>query len=199
MNLDCLGVTTENSAKCVLFWTAWSDSVVFVTLTSIFLSIIHDLENDNVRLTASVNLSNVDTVPVPIYSDVTSANAVMVFIVIGATVMLPWVRTATSLALNLLIAFLTSIVKRGEWKRPCVVSMRTLFCLIKCKPLFGPVKLFITAKVWSPWSKLIVTVSNGFSNGPFATLIWKVGISSVLKIMVGVVFWFCPIFSERFH
>ena len=68
--------------------------------------------------------------------------------------------------------FLTCIVKCGKSKRPCVLSMNTLLFLIKCNPMIGPVNFFITTKcsanMLSPLSNLVVVVTNGFYNWPFA-------------------------------
>ena len=98
-------------------------------------------------------------------------------------------RTAWGLALVWLNALLTCIVKCVKWMRPCVVSMTTLLCLMKCKPIIGRVRLFITrncsAKMWSPMSNLSVVVAVGFSNLPFATWIWKLGGSSIFRIIDG--------------
>ena len=51
--------------------------------------------------------------------------------------------------------------------------MITLLCLMKCNPIMGTVKFFITmkssAKVLSPISNLIVAVAIGSFNWPFST------------------------------
>ena len=56
---------------------------------------------------------------------------------------------------------------------PCIVSMTTLLRLMKCNPIVGPVRFFMTtkcsAKMRSPLSILSVAVAIGFSNWPFAT------------------------------
>ena len=60
IKLDCSGVTTENSATCVIFVNNYGDSVVLVFLTATFLLII---------FAVPVNLSNGVTVTVVLYSD----------------------------------------------------------------------------------------------------------------------------------
>ena len=68
---------------------------------------------------------------------------------------------------------------------PCAVSMTTILCLVRCNPIIGPVRIFITtkclSKVLSPTSNLSVAVVNGFSNWPFANCIKKLRGSSILK------------------
>ena len=141
------------------------------------------------RLSISVNFSTGVTVPVVFHSDKWSTNAVIVFVVICGIVMLSRTRTAWGLALVWLNALLNCIVKCRKWMRPCVVSMTTLLCLIKCNPKKSPVRFFITtkcsAKLWSPTSNLSVAVAIGFSNWPFATWIWKFGGSSIFRILDG--------------
>ena len=88
MNLDCSGVTTENSAICVFFLIKYGDSVVLVMLTAVFLSIVFQIERDIIRLATSVNFPTGVTVPVVCYSDGWSTIAVFVFVVIGGTVVL---------------------------------------------------------------------------------------------------------------
>ena len=160
-----------------------------VTLTAILLSIMVDIEWDIMRLAVSVNFSTGVTVPVVFHSDTWSTNAVIVFVVNCGIVTLSWKRTAWGLALVWRNAILTCIVKCGKWMRPCVVSMTTLLCLKKCNPIIGPVRFFITTecspKRWSPMTNLSVAVAVGFSNWPFATWIWKLGGSSIFKILDG--------------
>ena len=62
-NMDCSGVTRENSAICVFFLIKCGDSVVLVVLTAIFLSTIVEIEWDISRLAASVNFHTGVTVP----------------------------------------------------------------------------------------------------------------------------------------
>ena len=50
MCLDCCGVTTENSAKCVCFLMRYGDSVVLVSLTAIRLPIFLMRYGDSVVL-----------------------------------------------------------------------------------------------------------------------------------------------------
>ena len=77
---------------------------------------------------------------------------------------------------------------------PCVVSMTTLLFLIKCNSICGPVNFFITTKCsaneLSPISNFSVAVDKGFSNLPLATCIWKLGGSSILRMLFGA---FCLI------
>ena len=79
------------------------------------------------------------------------------------------------------------IVKCGKRMRPCVVSRTTLLFLIKCNLIIGPVNFLITTKcstnLLSPVSNLSVAVANGFSNWPLATCIWKLGGSSILRLL----------------
>ena len=65
---------------------------MLVTLTAIFVSIIVDIEWDNIMLAASVNFSTGVTVPVVFHSDTWSANAVIVFVVISDIVILSCMR-----------------------------------------------------------------------------------------------------------
>ena len=175
MDLDCSGVTTENSAYCVFFLIKYGNLVVLVILTAVFLSIIVKIEWNISRLAASVNFPTGITVPVVCHSDGWSTNAVIVFVVIGGTTVLSWIKTGWGLAPASIAAFLACIVRCGKWMRPCVLSMTTLLCLMKSNPIMGPVNFFITtkcsAKVLSPMSNLSVAVDMGFSNRPFATWI----------------------------
>ena len=88
IDLDCSGVTTEKSAICMLLLIVQGDSVVLVTLTAIFLSIIVEIEWDIIRLAASVNFSTGVKVPVVFHSYGLSTNAVIVFVIICGIVML---------------------------------------------------------------------------------------------------------------
>ena len=197
MCLDCSGVTTENSAICVCFLMRYGDSVVLVTLTAILLSIIVDIEWEISRLAVSVHFSNGVTVPVVFHSDGWSIKAVIVFVVVSGMVRASSVMTGCGLVVVSPEAVLTCIVKWGKWMSPCVVSMTTLLFVIKCNPITGPVNFFITTKCsaneLSPISNLSVAVDNGFSNWPLATCIWKLGGSSILRILFGA---FCLIVSK---
>ena len=197
MCLDCCGVTTENSAICVCFLIRFGDSVVLVTLTVIRLSIIVDIEWEISRLAVSVNFSNGVTVPVVFHFDGWSMKAVIVFVVVGGIVRASSVMTGYGLVVVSLEAVLTCIVKWGKCMSPCVVSMTTLLFLIKCNPIIGPVNFFITTKCsaneLSPSSNSSVAVDRGFSNWPLATCIWKLGGSSILKILFGA---FCFMVSK---
>ena len=61
---------------------------MLVALTAICLSNIVEIDRDSIRLAASVNFSTGVTVPVVFHSDEWSTNAVIVFVVIGGTVIL---------------------------------------------------------------------------------------------------------------
>ena len=104
-------------------------------------------------LTISVNFSNGVTVLVVFHSDGLT-EAAIVFVVIAVIVTVSPVRIDWGLALALLAALLTWMVKWGKWMRPCVVSMTTLLCLMMCKPIIGRDRFFnntkCSAKVLSP-------------------------------------------------
>ena len=189
MCLDCYGVTTENSAICVCFLIKFGGSVVLVTLTAILLSIIVNIEWEISKLAVSVNFSNGVTVPVVFHFEGWSMKAVTVFVVAGGIVRSASMMTGCCLVVVSLEAVFTCIVQWGKCIRPCVVSMTTLLFLIKCNPIIGPVNFVITtkcsAKKLSPISDFSVAVDIGFSNWPFATCIWKLGGSSILRILFG--------------
>ena len=197
MCLDCSGLTTENSAICVCFLIRYGDSVVLVTLTAMLLSIIVDIEWEISRLAVFVNFSNGVTVPVVSHFDGWSMKAVIVFVVVGGRVRASSVMTGCGLVVASLEAVLTCIVKWGKCTRPCLVSMTTLLFLKKCNQIIGPVSFFITtkcsAKELSPISNFSVVVDNGFSSWPLATCIWKLGGSSILRMLFGA---FCLIVSK---
>ena len=88
MNLDCSGLTTENSAICGLFLIEKCDSVILVTLTAIFLSNIIEIERDNIELAASVKFFTGVTVTVVFHFDEWSTKEAIVFGDIGGTVIL---------------------------------------------------------------------------------------------------------------
>ena len=197
MCLDCSGVTTENSAICVSFLIIYGNSIVLVTLTAIFLSNIVNIEWKISKVAVSVNFPNVITVPVVLHFDGWSTKAVMVFVVVGGIVRASQVMTGCGFVVVSLEAVSTCIVKCGKCMRPCVVSMTTLLFLIKCNPFIGRVNFFNTtkcsAKELSPFSNFSVAVDNGFSNWPLATCIWKMGGSSILRMLLGA---FCLIVSK---
>ena len=170
----------------------YGDSVVLVTLTAIFWSIIVDIEWEISRLAVSVNFSNGVTVPVVFHFDGWSMKAVVVFVVVGGIVRASSVMTACGLVVVSLEAVLTCIVKWGKCMSRCVVSMTTLWFLIKCNPIIGTVNFFITtkcsAKESSPNSNFSKAVDNGFSNWPLATCIWKLGGRSILRRFLGAFF-----------
>ena len=172
---------------------------MLVTLTAIFLSIFVDIEWDIMRLAVSVNFSTGVTVPVLFHFDKWSTKVVIVFVVICGIVILSWMRTTWGLVLVWLNALLTCIVKCRKWMRPCVVSVTTLLCLMKCNPVIGPVRFFSTtkcsAKMWSPMSNINVVLAVGFSNSPFATGIWKLGGSSIFRTLDGAC---CLVLSSLF-
>ena len=88
MNLDCSGVTTENSAIWVFFLVKYGNSVVLVILTAVFSSNIVEIEWDISRFAGYVNFPTGVTVPVVCHCDAWSTNAVIVFVVGGGTVVL---------------------------------------------------------------------------------------------------------------
>ena len=187
MNVDCSGVTTENSAIWVFLLNIYGDSVLLVILTAVFLSIIVEIEWDNSRFAASVSFPTGIIVLVVCHSDGWSTNAVIVFVVFGGTVVLSWTRTAWGLALVPVAAVLACFIMCGKWMRPCVSSMTTLLCLMKCNPLMGRVKFLIrtkcSARVLSLLLNLSVAVDIGFLNWPFASWIWILGGPSSLKML----------------
>ena len=197
MCLDCSGVITENSAICACFLIKYVYSVVLDTLSAILLSIIVDIEWEISKIAVSVNFSNGVTVPVVFHFDGWSMKAVIIFIVVGGIVRASSVMTGCGLVVVSLEAVLTWIVKWGKCMSPCVVSMTTLLFLMKCNPNFGPVSFFITTKCsaneLSPISYFRVAVDKGFSNWPLATCIWKLGGSSILRMLFGA---FCFIVSK---
>ena len=197
MCLDCSGRTTENSAICVCFLMRYGDSVALVVLTSPFLSIFVDIEWEISKLAVSVNFSNGVTVPVVFHFDEWSLKAVIVFVVVGGRVKASSVMTGCGFVVVSLEAVSTCIVKWEKYMRPCVVSMTTLLFFIKCNPVIGPVNFFTTtkcsAKVLSPSSNFSVAVDNGFCNWPLATYIWKLGGSSIFRMLFGA---FCFILSK---
>ena len=189
MCLDCSRVTTENSAVCVCFLIRYGDSVVLVTLTASLLSIIVDIEWEISRLAVSVNFSNGVTVPVVFYFDGWSTKAVIVFVVVAGIVRASSIMTGCGLVVVSLEVFLTCTVRCGKCMRPCVVSMTTLLFPKKRNPINGSVNFFNTTKcsaeVLSPMSNFSMAVDNGLSNWPLATCIWKLGGSSVLRMLFG--------------
>ena len=70
------------------FFNRDGNFVVLVILTAVCLSIIVDIEWVVTRLAASVNFPTVVTVPVVYHSDGWSTNDLIVFVVIGGTVVL---------------------------------------------------------------------------------------------------------------
>ena len=121
----------------------------------------------------------------------------IVFDVIGGTVVLSSIGAGWGLAPVTIAAFLACNVRCGKWMRSCVVSLTTPLSLIKSNPIKGPVKFLITtnnsARVLSLMSNLSVAVDIGFSNWPFATWICKLGGSLILKMLAIAC---CLIFSN---
>ena len=187
MRLDCSGVTMENSTICVCFLIRYGDSVVLVTLTAIRLSIIVDIEWEISRLAVSVNFSNGVTVPVVFHFDGWSIKPVIVFVVVCGLVRASSVMTGCGLVVVSLETVLTCIVKWGKCMSQCVVSMTTLLFFRKCNPIIGPVSFFFTTKCsaneLSPISNFSVALDKGFSKWPLATCIWKLGGSSILRML----------------
>ena len=193
INFDYSGVTTENSAICVFFLIRYCDSVVLVTLTAILLSYIVDIEWEISRFAVSIKFSNGVTVLVLLQREGLSTKTVIVFVVHDGIVRASWVETGWSFAFVSLEAVMACIVKCGNCKRPCVVSMTTLLLLLKWNLMIGPVKF--SANVLSPCSNLKVVVANGLSNWPFATCIRKLWRPSILRKLPGT---FCFIESKSF-
>ena len=173
-----------------------------VTLTATFLSIIVDIEWDISRIAASVIFSSGVTLHVVFHSDGWSSNAVVVFVVIGRIVMVSPIKTDWDGTLVSLLALLTCIVRCGKWMTPWVVSMTTLVCFMKCKPIIGLVRFFITTKcsanVLSPISNSSVVVANGFSNWPSANFFENWDGRPFRRWYLGLVS-FCPINLRRLH
>ena len=167
----------------------YADSVILVTLTAILLSIIFDLEREVSKLAVSVNFSNGVTVHVVFHFNGWSTKAVIVFVVVGGIVRASAVVTGWGFQVVSCEAVLNCIDKFGKCMRSCVVSMTTLLFLIKSNPNNHPVNFFITmkcsAKRLSPISNWSVAFATGFSNRPLATFIWKLGWSSIFKILFG--------------
>ena len=191
IKLDCSGVTTEDSAICVLFLIKHGDFIVLVTLTAFVSSINVDIQRKISKVAVSVKFSSEVTVPVEFHSDGLSTKAVIVFVVIDGIFRSSSVSTIWGLALFSLVAVMTCIVNWRETFRPCVVSMTTLFCLIKCISRYGLVKLFMATKcsanVRSPISNLGVVAANRFSHWPFTICKLNFGGSSVFRILTGLV------------
>ena len=203
MNLDCCRVTTEIPAIGVFFFIVQKDSVVLITLTAFISSIIVDNEWEVCKPAVSVNLSSWVTVHNVFHSDGWSPKAVFVFVVFGGIVRLSSQKECWGSAPNFLAALLTCIVKWGKRMRQYVVSMTIVLGLLQCITIVGPVKLLITAKssarVLLLMSKIGAVASNGFSNWPFATLIWKFEGLLFSKPLAGPVVLFCLIQFGRLH
>ena len=138
MCLDCSGVTTEHSAICACFLIRYGESVVLVTLTAIFLSIIVYIEWEIGKLAVSVNFSNGVSVPVVFHFDGWSMKAVIVFVVVGGMVTASSVMTGCGFVVVLLDPVLTCIVKWGKCMRPCVVLFFDTVVPRKTQPNFWP-------------------------------------------------------------
>ena len=144
---------------------------MLVNLTAIFFSNIIEIEIN--RLAANAKFSSGVTVPVVFHCDGWATTVSIVFVATGGVLRASPVETKWSMAPNFLAALLTCLVNLGKWMRSTLTSMSKLLCLMKCKPIFGPVKFFITtecfAEVLSPLSNLSVARANGFFNWPFTT------------------------------
>ena len=173
--LDCSGVTTENSAICVLSSIRYGDSVVLVTLTAILFSIIVYNELDMSKFAVCANLSSAVTVPVVFHSDGWSTRSVVLLVVPDGIIKASSVITGRGFAVVSLEAVLPCIVKCGKCMRPCIVLMSTLLFLKKCSLIIGAVNFFLTTKCSAKISSLIPSISetgaNGFSIWPLATYI----------------------------
>ena len=126
-------------------------------------------------------------VPVVFHSERRSIKAANVFVVFGAIVSPSSMMRSWGFKVVSLQVVLTCIVKCGKCMKPCVVST-TLFFFINCNTLIGPVS-FLTTKcstnMLSPISKLTVAVANSFSSWLFAACFWKLGGSSILRVLLG--------------
>ena len=195
MCLDCAGLTTENSAICACFLIRHGDSVVLVTLVAILLSIIVNIEWEISKLAVSVNFSNRVTVPLGFLFGGWSTKAVIVFVVVGGIIRASSVMTDWGIAVVSLEAVLTCIVNCRKIMWLCVVSTTTLLFLIKYNPIIGPIILFITTKCSTTMLSTIsissMVAANGFSNWSLATSIWKLGGSSILRILCGAFLFYC--------
>ena len=171
MNLVCFGVTTEDWAVCVCLLIFWVISLLPVNLISTFLLNKVGIEYDASKLAVLERLSVGVIIPVGFHYDGQSPKAVMVFVVIGGAVRVSSVRAVWGLALFLLAALLNCFFKWGEWMTPCVMSLNTQLCLIRCKQEIGLVKFFNTtkcfAKVKWPISNSSAAVANGFLTSSF--------------------------------
>ena len=189
INLDCSGLTTENSSIRVFVFIKRGDSVVLVTLTAAFLSLIVDKEWEINKLAVPSKLSKRVTVPVVLNSDGWSTKGLTNFVVLGGIFRVSSVRTDWGFEPILIAPLLTCFVKCGKCKKPCVISMTALLCLMNCNPTIGTVKLLVStkcsAKVLSQTSNLSVVVANSSSKWPFPTCNWTLGGSSVLKRLFG--------------
>ena len=129
------------------------------------------------KLVVPMNSSYGVTVLVVFQSNGWSRSALIVFVFIGGIVRASLMRTVWGSTLSSIAVLLTCIVTWGKRMRSFVVSMTTLLCLMKCKPMISPVKLFITrkcsCKLWSPMSNLSLVVAGSFSNQSFATWFFK--------------------------
>ena len=174
MCFDCSGVTTENSAICLLFLIRYGNSVVLVTPIATCLSIILDIEWEISRFAVSVSFSSDVTFPVVLHFDGWSTKAVIVFVV-GGSVRASTVITGWGFVVVSLEYVLACIVKCGNCMRPYVVLMTTLLFLIKCHAIVGPVIFSIKTKssvnILCPLSNLNVAVANGFPNWPLVICI----------------------------
>ena len=177
----------------------WGDSVVLITLTATFLSNNADIQWDISRLAALVIFSSGVILPVVFYCEEWSKKAVIVFNVTGGIVMASPTRTFWRLALvSLSPPYLH--VQKTKINEANVMSMTILLCLMKCKGIIYPVWFFYTIKcsatLKSPITNLSVAVVNGFWNVPITPWIWKMGGSSILKVLVGA---YCLILCSPFR
>ena len=169
MNLDCSGVTTENSAICVFFFI-YGVSVVLVTLVTLtnpFLSNMVDIEWRTSKVSVFLNFFQWCHSPCCVPFRWISTNAVIVFVVLAGFVGVSSVRTDWGFALVSLAAVLTCTVNCGKCIRTRVVSMTTLLCLMNCNLIIGSIKFLIattfSAELLSPVSNLDKAFASGFS------------------------------------
>ena len=111
-----------------------------------------------------------------------------VFDVVGGNVRLSSMKSCWSFAISFLLALLNWIVKSRKWMRLCGINDYAVPSY-EVQKMNGPVSFFFklkcTANVLCPISKLHVVVVWGSSNWPFATCIWKLRGSLILKTSVG--------------
>ena len=156
MCLDCSGVTTENSAISVRFWSDMVIPLYWLPWLLLFVNHCrHWVGNQQTCCFRKLLQWCHSPCCVPFWRLV-NEGCDCFFVVAGIIVRASSVMTDWGVVVVSLEAVLTCIVKCGNCMRPCRVSMTTLLFLIKCNPTFGLVNLFNTpkrsAKILSPIS-----------------------------------------------